>query len=256
MGQKRFLQKLAISIHALLAESDVRCFSPAGCWRISIHALLAESDEPQNEIIAYDNDFYPRSPCGERLLGRVEVGSRMSNFYPRSPCGERRNANCSCHSARPISIHALLAESDCYSLRHSAQSWHFYPRSPCGERRKPKDLKSRRMVFLSTLSLRRATVRPIEVPQYHILISIHALLAESDWPGLLARPFFIISIHALLAESDEPATRRHNKDNVFLSTLSLRRATLAGPSGPAFLYNFYPRSPCGERPAKSTPEEA
>ena len=34
-----------------------------------------------------------------------------------------------------------------------------------------------------------------------------------------------ISIHALLAESD-----------------------LAGPSGPAFLYNFYPRSPCGERP--------
>ena len=33
----------------------------------------------------------------------------------------------------------------------------------------------------------------------------------------------------------------------FLSTLSLRRATLAGPSGPAFLFNFYPRSPCGER---------
>ena len=23
---------------------------------------------------------------------------------------------------------------------------------------------------------------------------------------------------------------------------------MAGPSGPAFLYNFYPRSPCGERP--------
>ena len=22
---------------------------------------------------------------------------------------------------------------------------------------------------------------------------------------------------------------------------------MAGPSGPAFLYNFYPRSPCGER---------
>ena len=37
-------QILDISIHALLAESDVRCFSPAGCWRISIHALLAESD--------------------------------------------------------------------------------------------------------------------------------------------------------------------------------------------------------------------
>ena len=34
-----------------------------------------------------------------------------------------------------------------------------------------------------------------------------------------------ISIHALLAESD-----------------------LAGPSGPAISFNFYPRSPCGERP--------
>ena len=33
-----------------------------------------------------------------------------------------------------ISIHALLAESDRYSLRHSAQSGYFYPRSPCGER--------------------------------------------------------------------------------------------------------------------------
>ena len=40
----------------------------------------------------------------------------------------------------------------------------------------------------------------------------------------------------------------------FLSTLSLRRATLAGPSGPAFLYNFYPRSPCGERQLWDAPE--
>ena len=39
-----------ISIHALLAESDVRCFSPAGCWRISIHALLAESDRVIPEV--------------------------------------------------------------------------------------------------------------------------------------------------------------------------------------------------------------
>ena len=35
----------------------------------------------------------------------------------------------------------------------------------------------------------------------------------------------IVSIHALLAESDEPTTSRYNKHNMFLSTLSLRRAT-------------------------------
>ena len=56
-----------------------------------------------------------------------------------------------------------------------------------------------------------------------------------------------ISIHALLAESDPPVRDIIQWEGIFLSTLSLRRATLAGPSGPAFLYNFYPRSPCGER---------
>ena len=59
-----------------------------------------------------------------------------------------------------------------------------------------------------------------------MIISIHALLAESDGVTVLGIQHRVgISIHALLAESD----------------------SLAGPSGPAFLYNFYPRSPCGER---------
>ena len=56
-------------------------------------------------------------------------------------------------------------------------------------------------VFLSTLSLRRAT--DTELPdRYRNWISIHALLAESDFPPLLLRSIHEISIHALLAESD------------------------------------------------------
>ena len=79
-----------------------------------------------------------------------------------------------------ISIHALLAESD--------QGVHY-------------DNYNLHCVFLSTLSLRRATDWP---PVRDIIqwISIHALLAESDyWSGvpLVGRT---ISIHALLAESD------------------------------------------------------
>ena len=35
---------------------------------------------------------------------------------------------------------------------------------------------------------------------------------------------------------------------VFLSTLSLRRATAADCAVLVHLYDFYPRSPCGERP--------
>ena len=103
------------------------------------------------------------------------------------------------------------------------------------------------------------------------MISIHALLAESDvWPGLLARPFFLISIHALLAESDrerEPALSQSsisihallaesdfgcwmalNRLLRFLSTLSLRRATARSNGVMPRRGDFYPRSPCGERP--------
>ena len=57
-------------------------------------------------------------------------------------------------------------------------------------------------------------------------ISIHALLAESDYLINTYHRIFGISIHALLAESDRLPT------------------ALRTPH-----HNFYPRSPCGERPA-------
>ena len=147
-----------ISIHALLAESDRISTAPATSvflflstlslrratsgrpgthqpCAISIHALLAESDHNLN---------LPSSPM-ERFLSTLSLrratgnkcckGSNDSNFYPRSPCGERqRSANCNCRSEHPISIHALLAESDKSLLTSVVSSTDFYPRSPCGER--------------------------------------------------------------------------------------------------------------------------
>ena len=59
------------------------------------------------------------------------------------------------------------------------------------------------MLFLSTLSLRRAT----------------KLVKTNTCKHL-------ISIHALLAESDKPWRKYHTADRAFLSTLSLRRATI------------------------------
>ena len=57
-------------------------------------------------------------------------------------------------------------------------------------------------------------------------ISIHALLAESDAGGHQKQDgVFGISIHALLAESDSPGPDGCTGQPVFLSTLSLRRAT-------------------------------
>ena len=100
-----------ISIHALLAESDPA--QPSGQYDglISIHALLAESDHSTDWHVCHRPDFYPRSPCGERLVFtarqapvRIFLATLslrratphhakgpwcVFDFYPRSPCGER-----------------------------------------------------------------------------------------------------------------------------------------------------------------------
>ena len=124
-----------------------------------------------------------------------------------------------------ISIHALLAESDTptlesltptqtflstLSLRRATRpvsalysvNRYFYPRSPCGERLGTLRTVSVKKTFLSTLSLRRATL-------------LHCFFALC----------YSISIHALLAESDAPAPGAEESGIIFLSTLSLRRAT-------------------------------
>ena len=127
------------------------------------------------------SDFYPRSPCGERLNGGVPL-SCFANFYPRSPCGERL--------ATLHNILKLLAFLSTLSLRRAT-------------------IRKRQVIpiiqFLSTLSLRRATIKVVEVGVGH---------------------------------------------PIFLSTLSLRRATHCNKIFLEWIFNFYPRSPCGERPAR------
>ena len=78
-------------------------------------------------------------------------------------------------------------------------------------------------------------------------ISIHALLAESDQPDAELYTMLRISIHALLAESDIAKFAFMTNLSLFLSTLSLRRATQQKCGDRKAHVNFYPRSPCGER---------
>ena len=190
-----------ISIHALLAESDILGNPCAGCPAISIHALLAESDGCRIEhdaAVAYD--FYPRSPCGERQGACVGAALRL-NFYPRSPCGERHETD-----------YTMYLEDN------------FYPRSPCGERLASAWAMSETLVFLSTLSLRRATARARRswlwyphfyprspcgerLPEARELSSIKYFYPRSpcgERPPFCVSVLLIrgISIHALLAESD------------------------------------------------------
>ena len=149
---------------------------------------------------------------------------RRYHFYPRSPYGERHARRALGFVDPDISIHALLTESDTlqnwrkpheqnfyprspYGERLESRSnilitsKHFYPRSPYGERPKHTNLKSKISEFLSTLSLRRATLGG-RAPQPPQGISIHALLTESDAKRFSALHHILISIHALLTESD------------------------------------------------------
>ena len=326
-----------ISIHALLAESDTNYQRDDGdpaaflstlslrratamgqlaaqLNEISIHALLAESDRKRCQSRPDSRNFYPRSPCGERLT-TLTTSRRTEQFL--STLSLRRATVRQVILAEPfifISIHALLAESDhrpaksglgrpiflsTLSLRRathdeavfSVKHRHFYPRSPCGERpllplcyNRPSDFYPRspcgeRLVavcydyysigFLSTLSLRRAT-ETVFALLYEPDISIHALLAESDHQPMVQRQpgadFYPrspcgerpqarraleqaaqISIHALLAESDPIISSATSCRWLFLSTLSLRRATGYPACSCHFYQYFYPRSPCGER---------
>ena len=135
------------------------------------------------------------------------------HFYPRSPCGERPLPPRASAVFRRISIHALLAESDMCHSGCPPDGSYFYPRSPCGER--PVGFNYfyiiKNFYPRSPCGERRVTVLGI---QHRVGISIHALLAESDW-------------------GKNQVVLQYSR---FLSTLSLRRATdcmepgQAGPS--------------------------
>ena len=80
---------------------------------------------------------------------RVDEIPYQRHFYPRSPCGERHFAGSAWVPEFPISIHALLAESDSKSAQNSGallRIWNkfygdcifmltgkavFYPFCPC-----------------------------------------------------------------------------------------------------------------------------
>ena len=145
--------------------------------------------------------FYPRSPCGERhhihSVQYITLGISIHALLAESDTFTDLE-----RQSQGISIHALLAESDGFRMVGTQSKLDFYPRSPCGERLSESNRHGHPFQFLSTLSLRRATTCVV----------------------------YMIFLHT------------------FLSTLSLRRATSSSASVNTSSSDFYPRSPCGERP--------
>ena len=148
---------------------------------ISIHALLAESDRAsQSYSLAMILFLSTLSLRRATNWPRVMVSPTLY-FYPRSPCGERpRWVRSRRRRSADFYPRSPCGERPRYFSMPSWNTSDFYPRSPCGE-------------------------RPPVHPQLRSvnLISIHALLAESDITSQYeANTVVVISIHALLAESD------------------------------------------------------
>ena len=130
---------LSISIHALLAESDIKFKLNFVDQEKFLSTLsLRRATRPARKQAQYHKHFYPRSPCGERHPHKQNKRRYIQYFYPRSPCGERQ-----C----------------CKGSNDGGND--FYPRSPCGERPIVNNIIFVPREFLSTLSLRRAT--PVKV---------------------------------------------------------------------------------------------
>ena len=149
----------SISIHALLAESDLK----TPCVKLSIDVFLStlslrRATGSARGISSCTADFYPRSPCGERLSARREP--RESIGFLSTLSLRRATITSIALSTQPTRFLSTLslrratsADCNCHNVRPD-----FYPRSPCGERLVDTLILTGSMLFLSTLSLRRATI--------------------------------------------------------------------------------------------------
>ena len=101
---------------------------------ISIHAPREGSDKASTIPKATTTSFLSTLPArGATIIGYQEFRVQ-DDFYPRSPRGERPAAPRHGWWGRSISIHAPREGSD-YTLHpQNDRVLHFYPRSPRGER--------------------------------------------------------------------------------------------------------------------------
>ena len=111
---------------------------------ISIHAPRGGSDFDSKEMASFIDDFYPRSPWGERHQGYRDGLAQGRKFLSTLPVGGATGWRC----------------------KNSLSVWHFYPRSPWGER--PGRMKHTMSFakFLSTLPVGGATANMIIFHSY------------------------------------------------------------------------------------------
>ncbi len=122
-------------------------------------------------------------------------------------------------------------------------------RATCGY-----NIDSGHVQFLSTLSMRRATTREKEILMDMIFLSTLSM-RRATYSAKTAYSQAHISIHALHAESDKNGKGNSSTPrNFYPRSPCGERPSWASLSKP--LRYFYPRSPCGERPRSSRSDGA
>ena len=216
---------------------------------ISIHALREEGDVAAVRI-GGEATLFLSTPSARRATPQQQTLRGESNISIHALREEGDNSKQARRAAISISIHALREEGDQTSQvkklhRHDfyprpprggrrqsskqicRQTDYFYPRPPRGGRRLPPLLNSLDAGFLSTPSARRATRRACNhhgrnknfYPRPPRGGRPSAILRRTDRES--------ISIHALREEGDSPFANLLNSISRFLSTPSVRRATLS-----------------------------
>ena len=213
------------------------------------------------------NDFYPRSPRGERLTA-ARIPPSTATFLSTLPA---RGAT----MIQPTRVSAVIFLSTLPARGATAPaapspspSPHFYPRSPRGERPGAGGGGVSAPAFLSTLPARGATVRLplagaagfISTPAPRLgcavhsvlrsdlgCISIHAPREGSDLAQLVLGAVIRISIHAPREGSDcQESSARHALCDFY--PRSPRGERQGSVNSAKAAWDFYPRSPRGERP--------
>ena len=209
--------------HAKIAAVNAHCY-------ISIHALLAESDGRRGAVICYlDKLISIHALLAESDWLYIKQRDLEFPISIHALLAESDHWSGFPVVGRSISIHALLAESDVMDTLILANAMLFLSTLSL-RRATAHNPRSRKQLhpFLSTLSLRRATPTQTKQTEVHTIFLSTLSLRRATVGQKRFLQKLAISIHALLAESDK--THRQS---------------------PCQNRDFYPRSPCGERPHTS-----
>ena len=235
-----------ISIHAPREGSDAVCFFSAHRSARFLSTLPARGATLGRAAAAINMSISIHAPReGSDVRGLQGRGQRQ-DFYPRSPRGERQCVCDDCCDKINISIHAPREGSDRPEQCIMAKTGQFLSTLPARGAPAETQVKDALEKFLSTLPARGATTRSWRTftPSY-----FYPRSPRGERPptrrGSLTTAAFLSTLPARGATMSRPHSFAVLR--IFLSTLPARGATRRWPTLPPTSSNFYPRSPRGER---------